>query len=488
MLRSLYAKLSLSLVVLLICVGVLYTLISLSAAQYYLQKTDQKLNLDLAKNLVADRNLVESGTLNEKALSATFMEYMVINPSIEIYLLDLEGNILSYSADPGQVKRRAVSLKPIKAFLNGEKLPLLGDDPRSHDRQKIFSVTPVPSTAKPEGYLYVVLLGEQYDNAEQFIKESIIWKQTGGALIGSLVLGLLVGLLLFKKLTQRLNRLSNDMNGFRQSDFSHYLTTTSQQKSNDEIDQLSNTFNQMAQRIMEQMDALKQQDSLRRDLVANVSHDLRTPMAILHGYLETLQLKANQLNPDEQKHYVTQALNSSERLSQLITELFELAKLEAQESLLARERFNIAELAHDVVQKFQLKAKEKNINLTLSVDTETLFADADIGMVARVFENLLGNAIRFTPEKGSIKICINENDGKPVVTIQDNGPGIASDDLDKVFDRFYQGKDNSNRAEPGGLGLAIAKRIIDLHHGDIKVENTTGQGASFSFSLPGHNT
>ena len=484
MLRSLYAKLSLSLVVLLICVGVLYTLISLSSAQYYLQKTDQKLNLDLARNLVADRNLVESGTLNEKALSSTFMEYMVINPSIEIYLLDLEGRILSYSADPGQVKRRAVSLAPIKAFLDGEKLPLLGDDPRSHDRQKIFSVTPVPSTSKPEGYLYVVLLGEQYDNAEQFIKENIIWKQSGGALIGSLLIGLLVGLLLFRKLTQRLNRLSNDMDGFRHSDFSQYLITTTQQKTNDEIDQLGNTFNQMAQRIMEQMDALKQQDSLRRELVANVSHDLRTPTAILHGYLETLQLKADQLNKDEQNYYVTQALKSSERLNQLITELFELAKLEAQDNLLTRENFNMAELAHDVVQKFQLTAKQKEIALTLAVDTESLFVDADIGMVARVFENLLGNAIKFTPENGSIKVCITATDEKPVVTIQDSGPGIAADDLDKVFDRFYQGKDNSNRAKPGGLGLAIAKRIIDLHHGNIKVESTARQGASFSFSLP----
>lgn len=484
MFRSLYAKLSLSLVALLICVGVLYTLISLSSAQYYLQKTDQKLNLDLAKNLVADRNLVESGTLNEKALSSTFMEYMVINPSIEIYLLDPAGNILSYSADPGQVKRRSVSLQPIKAFLNGEKLPLLGDDPRSHDRQKIFSVTPVPSAAEPEGYLYVVLLGEQYDNAEQFIKESIIWKQTGGALIGSLLLGLTVGLLLFRKLTQRLNRLSNDMDDFRQSDFSQHLITTTQQKTNDEIDQLSNTFNQMAQRIMQQMDELKQQDSLRRELVANVSHDLRTPMAILHGYLETLQLKGEQLNQDEQNHYVAQALQSSERLNQLITELFELAKLEAQENILAREEINIAELAHDVAQKFQLKAKQKNIYLSLAIDTESLFTDADIGMVARVFENLIGNAIKFTPVGGHIKVCISETNGKPAVKVHNSGPGIAAEDLPKVFDRFYQGKDNSNRAKPGGLGLAIAKRIIDLHGGSIDVDSTPGQGTVFSFMLP----
>ena len=488
MFHTLYAKLSLSLVALLICVGVLYTLISLSSAQYYLLKTDQKLNLELAKNLVADRNLVESGKLNEKALSSTFMEYMVINPSIEIYLLDLDGNIISYSADPGKVKRRAVSLTPIKAFLNGESLPLLGDDPRSHDRQKIFSATPVPSSENPEGYLYVVLLGEKYDNAEQFIKASIIWKQTGWALSGSLLLGLIVGLVLFRKLTQRLNRLSNDMDEFRQSDLSQFAITTSLHKSDDEIDQLGNTFSQMAQRIMEQLDALKQQDNLRRELVANVSHDLRTPVAILHGYLETLQLKGSQLSENEKQNYLCQALQSSERLNQLISELFELAKLEAQESIPTRETFNMAELAHDVVQKFQLKAQEKEIHLSLNVTAENLFANGDIGLIARVLENLIGNALKFTPIGGNVTVKLMQTNHNNMIAVQDTGPGIANDELPKVFDRFYQGKDNSNRAKPGGLGLAIAKRIIDLHGGTIEVKSANGLGTTFSFLMPAIET
>lgn len=484
MLRTLYARLSLSLVVLLLSVGVLYTLLSLSAAKYYLQETDQKLHLDLAKNLVADRNLVESGRINEKALKATFMEYMVINPSIEIYLLDLEGNILSYSADPGKVKRRSVSLAPIRAFLRGDDLPLLGDDPRSHDRQKIFSVTPVPSAQNPEGYLYVVLLGEQYDNAEQFIKESIIWKQTGWALSGSLLAGLIAGLWLFRRLTQRLNRLSTEMVQFRQSDFSQLQTVTAPHKSRDEIDRLGRTFQQMAERIVTQLDELKQQDSLRRELVANVSHDLRTPVAILHGYLETLELKGDRLDEQQRDHYLKQALQSSDRLNQLIAELFELARLESQESVPEKEPFNLAELAHDVVQKFQLPADEKRIKMKLEVASENLFACGDIGLIARVLENLLGNALKFTPAEGRITVTLEDVDNCCVVRVQDSGPGIGATELGKIFDRFYQGSDNGNRAQPGGLGLAIAKRIIDLHGGHIEAESQPGHGTGFIFSLP----
>lgn len=484
MFRTLYAKLSLSLIALLIIMGVFYTLLSFSTARYYFQETSQKLNLDLAQNLVADQKLVQDGKINKTALSNTFMKYMVINPSIEIYLLDLTGNILSYSAEPGQVKRNSVSLKPIKAFLNGKKLPLLGDDPRSHERQKIFSVTPVPSAIEAEAYLYVVLQGTQYDTAEQLIKESLLWKQTGLAFIGSLSIGLIIGLLLFRRLTKRLNHLSGKINQFHDSDFSVLVTGEKISKSNDEIDQLNQTFNQMAQRIVSQLNELKQQHNLRSELVANVSHDLRTPVAILHGYLETLDLKADQLSAIEQRDYIKQALLSSERLNRLISELFDLASLEARDSLRNLEPFNLSELAHDVVQKFQLKAKERQINLTMKIAEAALFVRGDIALIERLFENLLGNALKFTPNQGRIDFCLEKNKRKIIVHIKDEGPGIPEDEIEKIFERFYQGKKNSNRAKPGGLGLAIARRIADLHGGKINVENLPGQGAVFTFSLP----
>ena len=482
MFKTLYAKLSASLIVLLITIGVFYTLLSLSSASYYLQKTEQKFNLDLAKNLVQDKNLVNAGKINKEALKSTFMEYMVINPSIEIYLLDMQGKILSYSAEPGKVKRRFVSLQPIRDFLAEKKLPLLGDDPRSHERRKIFSVTPVPSKEKPEGYLYVVLQGEQYDTVEQFIKESILWKQSGFALLGSLLIGLIIGLLLFKKLTARLNRLSLDMNAFRDSDFSHLNRKDLATKNSDELDQLENTFTQMGERIISQMDELKKQDNLRRELIANVSHDLRTPVAILHGYLETLQLKPSELSQQAQSKYLKQALQSSVQLNSLITELFELAKLDATETDLAVERFNLPELAHDVVQNFQLRAAEKNLNLQLQINNDSLFCSAEIRLISRVLENLINNAIKFTPPGGDVIVTIEQKNDQIMTTVADTGIGIEKEDLGKVFSRFYQGKNNNNRSKPGGLGLAIAKRIVELHHGNISVESGKN-GTRFTFVL-----
>jgi signal transduction histidine kinase len=271
MFRTLYAKLALGLVVLIAAMGLVYALVSFSATRHYLAEVNQQLNRDLARNLVADRDLVAEGRLNELALKSMFHDYMLINPSIEIYLLDLDGRILSYSADPGKVKRKHVSLKPIDAFLDDSaSFPLLGDDPRSHDRRKVFSVTPVPSAESPQGL-------------------------SAWAVAATLAFGLLAGLIVFRLLTRRLQRLTAAMDNFRLSDFSEpaYFQKKPALAAPDEVDRLGVTFDQMAGRIVEQIQELKQQDSLRRDLVAQVSHDLRTPLAALHGYLETLLLQPN---------------------------------------------------------------------------------------------------------------------------------------------------------------------------------------------------
>lgn len=484
MFKTLYAKLSVALIALLMVVAIFYAVFSVSTFSYSQQKIGQQLNLDLAKNLVADRALVAEGKMDEKAISKTFMEYMVINPSIELYLLDRQGKILSYSAEKGKVKRKSVSLAPVRDFLDGKKFPVLGDDPRSHDRQKIFSVTPIPNRDNPEAYLYVVLLGEQYDSAEQMIKESLFWQQTGLALLGSLLVGLVIGLILFRKLTHRLNLLAKTMDNFALNDFSRFEMMPSPNKYNDEIDSLNNTFVRMAGRLQEQLTELKQQDNLRRELIANVSHDLRTPVAILYGYLETLCLKDKQLSNEDKQQYIHQAMRSSERLNHLINELFELAKLEAHETVPHKESFNLTELAYDVVQKFQLKAEKKQIALRLHADDNAIFAYADIALIARVFENLIGNAVKFTPEQKTIDIHLTASGDLTIARIKDSGPGIASEDLGRIFDRFYQGDENSNRTKPGGLGLAIAKRIMELHQGTIDVISQPGTGTEFSFSLP----
>ena len=490
MFRTLYAKLSLGLLVLLVAVGAVYTMITLAITDTYIRQLNQEINRDLAHNIVADRNLVEEGRLNEEALKDTFNLYMSINPSIEIYLLDNAGRILSYSAAPEKIKRKSVSLAPIKAFLRMEDpYPLLGDDPRSHDRQKAFSVTDIPGKTSPEGYLYVVLRGEQYDSAETVVRTSYLLRMSGWAMAASLGFGLLAGLIVFHLLTGRLRRLTEHMETFTKQTIKQDLENVAPPPRADEVEVLSFTFDQMAARIQQQIELLQEEDALRRRLVAQVSHDLRTPLASLQGYLESLQIKKDNLSEEERDEFLRIALRQSKRLGRMLAELFELASLEAQESQPQPEPFALPELIYDAIEKHRLKAESEGVSLCLSLSPNTPFAYGDIGMTERVLDNLLDNAIQHTPTKGTITVTISTEDESVTVSISDSGPGIMADQLAHIFDPFYRGASAEKSTQHAGLGLAIAKRIMDMQNGEISAANVAaGPGSVFSFQLPLHRT
>jgi len=487
--RTLYARLAFGLLLLLIAIGAIYTAITLTVTDNYMRQLNQEINRNLARNLVADRNLVEEGRLNENALKETFSLYMSINPSIEIYLLDNAGRILSYSADPDKIKRKSVSLEPIKAFLRMEDpYPLLGDDPRSHNRQKAFSVTEIPGKTSPEGYLYVVLRGEQYDSAETVARTSYLLRMSGWAMAASLGFGLLGGLIVFHLLTGRLRRLTVRMEAFAKQTIKQETEKIDPLPKGDEVEALSFTFDRMADRIRQQIDMLQEQDALRRRLVAQVSHDLRTPLASLQGYLESLQMKKDSLSAEDQEEFLRIALRQSQRLGQMLAELFELASLDARESLPQPEPFALPELIHDAVEKHRLKAESEGLTLCLSVSPNTPFAYGDIGMTERVLDNLLDNAIQHTPAKGTIAVTTSIGDDQVSVSISDSGPGITVEHLAQIFDPFYRGDSADKSTQHAGLGLAIAKRIMDMQNGTISAANvTTGSGSVFSFQLPLHS-
>lgn len=486
--RTLYGKLIVVLAGLFVIIGLLTILLTFFSTRLYVDEVNQKLNLDLASHIVSDEPILTNGRINSVTLKNMFHMLMVINPSIEIYLLDPTGKILAYSAVPGKVKRHHISVSPIKTFLRQQsRLPILGDDPRGFSRSKVFSVAPIMGKQHLEGYLYVILGGEDYDTVTHLLEGSYILRLSFWIGIASLLFAFIVGLILFRVITKRLTHLVYEMEVFQKSDFSEEINfpEVDQRKEKDEIDRLRETFSRMSGLIRDQIRRLKESDRLRRDMVANVSHDFRTPLTSLQGYLDTLLDKGNALTPEMQKDYLEIAARQSQRLSVLVEELFELAKLDALEAVPNREKFSLVELVSDIVQKFQLKAQEKNLSIKQEFTEGLPFVEGDIGMIERVFENLIGNALQHTPTGGVISLVLRHINGRIHVQVRDTGRGIPPEEVSRIFLRFYRvAKDRSAESGGAGLGLAIVKRILELHNASIDVESIVSRGTTFTFDLP----
>ena len=250
---------------------------------------------------------------------------------------------------------------------------------------------------------------------------------------------------------------------------------------------------------------------LRSELIANVSHDLRTPLMSMRGYLELLALPGHSLPAATRQSYLEIALRQSEHLATLIDELFELAKLDFKGLQLKCEPFQLAELAFDVLQKFQLKADRQQVGLRVDAPPALPPVWADLGLIERLFDNLIGNALQHTPAGGSVRIAMaldplrteppgseaprpglpGSCDERVRVSVRDTGKGIAAADLPFIFDRFYRGV-RPRRGDGGsggaGLGLAIAQRIALLHGGAITVASQSAAGSCFSFALAIHRS
>ncbi len=483
-LNSLYGKLSAMFLVLLLVSGTALLTFLFYTSRDFVAETDQKLNRSLAEDLALRFQPFLKDSLNYGAIEHTFKELMVMNPRVEIYLLDSEGNLLAYFADPEKIKRMSVHIEPINAFLStSPSLPLYGDDPRSSNRKKPFSATPVLIGGTQPGYLYVILGGEQYDTASSMVRESYIVRSGILALIGIFLCTSLAGLLLFFLLTKRLRTVTGSVQKFAQGDYPQRVLVHSR----DEIGQLGIAFNQMADTIISSMEKIRQNDVLRRELIANISHDLRSPLASIQGYLETVLMKESTLSLEQRRRFLNTVYHNVSMLSRLVNELFELSKLDARQVEPQTEPFSLAELAQDLILEFQPQAEEKRIRLHPPNSPNLPFVYADIGMIERALSNLLENALRYTPEGGDVTVKLTPLENSVQVCVQDNGQGISPEDLPFIFDRFYRAdKSRAKNASSAGLGLAIAQKILEAHNSQICVQSEINTGTTFTFELPAY--
>ncbi|MBC3920538.1 HAMP domain-containing histidine kinase [Undibacterium sp. CY18W] len=451
----------------------------------------QGLSRGLAHSIAVNAQLTGSDDLGPDSVRHLFDQLMTVNPSVEVYLLDKTGNIIGNAAPPGHLKRQHIDLAPVHKFLAGGMLPIAGDDPRSVSRRKVFSAAALHREARDGldgrdghevGYIYVILQGEAHDRYAASAGINAVLRVTLWSMALVALLTLVAAWAALRWITRPLHKLTDTMRRFDTQAEQALVPPPTVQAADqrDEIAVLEISFRQMAARISEQWQTLKQMDHDRREVVANISHDLRTPLTSIHGYLETLAARDATLDAADRQRYLAIALGQSRKVGRLAQALFDLARLEHGGVEPLPENFLLNDLIQDVFQKFELQAQAGQVRLDAELSGNAMVT-ADLGMIERVLSNLIDNAIRHTPVGGTVTVAVEKRTTTVELCIRDTGPGIPAELLDNLFKRPFA---LSGEGRRGGIGLLIVHRILQLHHRSIALRSEPGKGACFCFELP----
>ena len=289
-----------------------------------------------------------------------------------------------------------------------------------------------------------------------------------------------LGFFLTTDLTDRIRRLEQAAQSIAEGN----LDTRTSEDGQDEISDLAHSFNQMADQLQAAEWKKREVENLRRDLIAWISHDLQTPLTSIRAILEAL---ADGMvdDPITVQRYLNTAQKDVAALSSLIDDLFQMAQLDAGGLTLDQANNSISDLVSDTLESFSEQASRKNIRLQGSVEPDIDPVWMDAQRIGRVLNNLVRNALQYTPPGGSVEVRVTSQNQGVLVEVSDTGEGIPGKDLHNVFDQFYRGEKSRNRATGGaGLGLAIARGIVEAHGGEINVRSSSEQGTCFAFTIP----
>tara|TARA_B100000989_G_scaffold167042_1_gene124900 strand:+ start:12 stop:1019 length:1008 start_codon:yes stop_codon:yes gene_type:complete len=251
-----------------------------------------------------------------------------------------------------------------------------------------------------------------------------------------------------------------------------------------DIDHVEKEAKEWADAKEEELDQMKKDDNYRREFIGNVSHELKTPIFNIQGYLQTL-IDGGLNDENINLKYLKRANKSVDRMINIIDDLEVISRLETEQDELDFQKFNIVELVHEIFDLMEMKASEMNINLKLKNESQGVTVVADRNKIQQVLMNLVSNSIKYGKDGGDVIIRFFDMHNNMLIEVSDNGIGIAQESLDRLFERFYRVDKNRSREIGGtGLGLAIVKHILEGHNQTINVRSTKGKGSTFSFILP----
>ena len=451
------------------------------AVIHFYQASTQLLNKDVAAHIARFTSPFEQDGLNKQKADSVFYQAMVISPSVEVYFLDTTGKVIYYHGAPDEIRLPSVSLESIHEYLNrGGQTYIKGPDPRDPSEPKIFSAAPVEGRSGKLGYIYVVLGSTEYRNVSNMLYKS----HAGGLMIIAFLFILLMTILLTVWYVNRLQLNYKKLIGVLGKMEAGDLGVRFPENENNDLMPVTKAFNQMADQLQDNVDRLKKAEVERKDFTTNISHDLRTPLAIARGYAETLlmNIENDSIPLSKKKDYSGLIVSNIQTVEHMVQQLLDLSKMEAAGLVLEKPPFVFSEILQEFIHSVNLTAAEKKISLTIINGENASWISADIRMMERVVQNLLTNAIKFTPEGGHIVISLISEPRELIFQITNSGEAMST----SLIQWLNNDKREStvNRPYHHGLGLVIVKTTLQLHHFPIEAGYIPDAGNRISFRMP----
>ena len=303
----------------------------------------------------------------------------------------------------------------------------------------------------------------------------LIYSSSGFFLFGCLMLAASAVARVREKQTALFDLMNEALRRIARGDFSVTLNATTVSNNHD------HPFNELVESINHMAAELGQVEQMRQEFVSNVSHEIQSPLTSINGFARALQ--SDELDQAERRHYLEIIENESMRLSRLSENLLKLTALESEHPPFEPKRYRLDRQLRDIVLSLEPQWTDKAIEMDVSLEEVSIVADEEL--MSQIWVNLLGNGIKFTPEGGTIGVCLQKRGPLTAVCISDTGIGIAPEDQARIFERFYKADKSRTRLAGGsGLGLAISKKIAEMHGGTLQVESSLGHGTRMTLCLP----
>ncbi|BCG60425.1 sensor histidine kinase [Paenibacillus sp. URB8-2] len=386
----------------------------------------------------------------------TFAEFS----NVSIFNIRKDGEVILHSGVHDSSDRSFIRAPDLNKIFSGKKVNLLYEDPTGH--RYFVSGQPIHEGGVVASALYVMSSTEQMEQSLSGVRNLLILSGMGAFLLALGITWIIA---------QFLSRPLLQMQKATRKIAAGELETRLEFKSRDEMGALAEAINDLA------VDLQRYRDT-RQEFFANISHELRTPITYLEGYSRVVKEELYETEA-EKNQYLDIIYDESVRLQHLVDDLFDLAKMEEGKITLVLEWIDLSELTEHAVRKVELKAREKNLCLTMQQSGTTSLIRADGKRMEQIVLNLLENAIRYT-ERGGIKVYLLYETASVTLIIEDTGIGIPADELPYIFERFYRVEKSRSRQFGGtGLGLSIVKKLVELQEGKIQVTSKMGEGTRF---------